>query len=88
MPESREISWRVTGKKQELGYCESQGGGNFRIGVSAKSIKATDTLMQTMAHEMCHVRCDLLGVKAAHGYEWKKLAKSVCRQHGWREELF
>lgn len=88
LPDGDEISWVVTGKKKVEGLCTQYANGRFIIEISGTLIKATDTLMATMAHEIIHIRCFMLGVKAKHGYEFNKLAKSVCNQHGWRFELF
>jgi hypothetical protein len=89
LPPSEEISWHVINKAPHVdGFCTSFKNGTFRIEVNARKVKVTDTLLPALAHEACHVRLFSLGVKAHHGYAFKKLAKSVCRQHGWREELF
>lgn len=94
LPDADEISWIVSNTKRVFGECHSvkwkdnRLRKNYHILVSCSLVKTTDQLMQTMAHEMCHIRCEELGVKATHGYEFKRIAKSVCREHGWREELF
>lgn len=94
LPEGDEISWFVTNTKKHEGECsirrykDNRRKPIHRISISAALIKASDSLTQVMAHEMCHLRNDMVGVKSHHGYEFKRLAKMVCRDHGWREELF
>ena len=49
-----------------------------------------NTLMFTMAHEMVHLhqkRAKLV-TKAEHNADFKRRAKSVCRELGWDEKAF
>lgn len=43
----------------------------------------TETFLITVAHEMVHMRCALAGFPVDHGKEFKRLARMVCREHGW-----
>lgn len=94
MPEADEVGFIVAKTKRVYGECtiskpkDKRFRSLFNIAVSCDLVKSTDVLMETMAHEMCHIKCELLGSKSVHGYEFKRLAKSVCKQHGWREETF
>lgn len=92
LPEGESISWHVTKETKREGWCKTSFGKDgealHTIAASCVYIKTTDALMQIIAHEMVHIRCHMLGVKAHHGYEFKRLAKMVCREHGFREELF
>lgn len=49
--------------------------------------------VETMAHEMCHMRESVSGVQCAtdtyrHGEYFNRLAKQVCRQLGFNLETF
>mgnify|MGYP001599110737 CR=1 FL=1 len=88
LPDGDSIEWHVINKKDIDGFCTEFKKGAYRIEINANKIKATETLMATMAHEMVHIRLFMQEVKALHGYEFKRLAKMVCKEHGFREELF
>ncbi len=62
--------------------------GQHTIRVSSKKVGATQTLIELMAHEMVHVKCDREGVVAAHGADFKRAARLVCKYHGFDEANF
>jgi len=62
--------------------------GQHRIRVSSKKVGATRTLLELMAHEMVHVKCDREGVRSEHGAAFKRAARTVCRYHGFDEACF
>ena len=62
--------------------------GVHTIRVSCKKVGATSTLMELMAHEMVHVKCDRDGVKSEHGADFKRAARLVCKYHGFDEASF
>ena len=62
--------------------------GVHRIRVSSKKVSATWTLIELMAHEMVHVKCDRDGIKSEHGADFKRAARLVCKYHGFNEGHF
>jgi hypothetical protein len=64
--------------------------GHHLIDINERKVGHTLTLIQTMAHEMCHVRESML-VKytgEAHGKTFWRLAREVCRHHGFDPKAF
>jgi hypothetical protein len=53
------------------------------IRVSSRRVGHMDTLIRSAGHEMCHIHLDIHGVRSHHGAEFRKLARAVCRYHGW-----
>jgi predicted SprT family Zn-dependent metalloprotease len=52
-------------------------------------VKSTDLLLSTMAHEMIHLYQDETGTaRGHHNPKFRKLAKRVCRIHGFDPESF
>lgn len=47
-----------------------------------------DTVLQSTAHEMCHLAQVVNGEREGHGETFEKRARSVCRQFGWDERAF
>jgi len=62
------------------------------IWISAYNVETTDALMQASAHEMIHAYQD--GVlhtgsrRVHHNAAFIRLARSVCRYHGWDVRTF
>lgn len=62
------------------------------IRVSSAKVKASDSLIQAIAHEMIHAYQD--GIKRTgsrrvdHNKEFDRLAARVCSVHGWDVEKF
>lgn len=57
--------------------------GTHEIAISARKVKSVPLLIECMAHEMVHIRQDQLGMRDQHGKGFKRLAKLVCRRHGF-----
>jgi hypothetical protein len=62
--------------------------GRHRIRISEGAVAHTDTLVLSMAHEMIHVKLDSEGVKSEHGSDFHRLAKLVCKYHGFDPKMF
>ena len=62
--------------------------GVHRIRISSNKVSTTNVLVELMAHEMCHVKCDRDGVIAEHGADFLAAARTVCRIHGWDPASF
>lgn len=88
LPDPDEVEFHVTRTLTERGH-ERKYRTHFEIGVSAACMSTTDALMRVMAHEMVHVRCDMLGERGnGHGGSYPKLAAQVCAYHGFDVKLF
>jgi hypothetical protein len=40
-------------------------------------------LLATLAHEMCHLRQEMIGDRGHHSAGFAKMAQRVCRAHGF-----
>lgn len=60
------------------------------IAVSEIHVTNSLILLETMAHEMCHLHQHLIGSKAwpHHGPQFRALARRVCQVHGFKLETF
>ncbi len=91
LPHADEIELAVTLHRDREGdHCVYQRTTEHIIRVSAAAIKTTDALMQVMAHEMLHARQEITKTarRGGHNADFKRLAKRVCRYHGWDETKF
>ena len=90
LPAADEIRFRVASDKGCRGW-HTHGSGEHDIAISCAVIGRTAPLMETMAHEMIHVYQAHKGTatkKAEHNAEFHRLAKAVCRRHGFDQKLF
>lgn len=88
LPKVTEVEFQVVGNKAYMGACFQD---KPIIRISQPRITTTQCLIETMAHEMCHMRQHLIGQKTDslnHGKKWKKLAEQVCRYHGFNKDYF
>ena len=46
------------------------------------------TLLATLAHEMCHLRQEMIGDRGHHSAAFRKMAARVCRAHGFDIKTF
>lgn len=91
LPPVEEIELAVTRHRDREGdHCVYRRTQDHIIRVSAAAIKTTDALMQVMAHEMCHAYQEQTKTarRGEHNTEFKRLAKRVCRYHGWETAHF
>ena len=58
------------------------------IRISAAKNGHVDTLLATMAHEMCHLRQEQISDPVTHGQAFKAMARRVCRAHGYDPKTF
>ena len=58
------------------------------IRVSEAKNGFTATLLSTMAHEICHLRQEMIGDRSHHGAKFKRMAAQVCRAHGFDLKTF
>lgn len=87
LPSGARVKFKVTHHKDRFGHCDYEAG-QHSISVSTGWIGRTQSLIETMAHEMIHVHLDRNGVRAEHGADFKRCAALVCRHHGFDEKVF
>lgn len=56
---------------------------NHIICVSSSNVGHNQTLMRTMAHEMCHLKQCIRGQETDHDKQFKALAAAVCDANGF-----
>lgn len=64
--------------------------GRHIVTVSYRLVGQLPTLLQVMAHEMCHIRESMLAgyTGTAHGARFNRLADAVCRHHNFDRRAF
>lgn len=90
LPPSDEILFVITRHRDRRGdyYWD---GKRHVIRISSVNVKRTDGLVRTMAHEMLHLAEEHNGLSkrnVEHSKTFLKLAKQVCRIHGFDEAEF
>jgi len=89
LPEADEVGFVVTRDRLVKGDygCEN---GSHVIRLSSAVIGSLGELLITMAHEMCHLRQQLVAPKDAahHGTRFRQYAEAVCRVHGFDRKAF
>ena len=92
LPDADHVSFRVMGARDRFGHFRGRIKGMpdlNEIGVSLRAVRSTDLLMATMAHEMIHLYQDETGTaRGHHNPKFRKLARRVCRIHGFDPESF
>ncbi len=87
LPKPEEVEFRAI-HIEDQGMCARKANGSFCLTVSPTHHKSLATALATLAHEMVHMRLDLLGVKAHHGSDFQRLADQVCQRHGFDRGQF
>lgn len=88
LPHADEVEFGISRKRGEFGQFYAHSDGRVGIEVSLAKVRATHDLVVTMAHEMCHLRQHRMGAPVDHDRLFHRLAKSVCRRHGFHLEGF
>lgn len=86
LPHPDELIFRVTGHRDRHAHFQSwkvAGERQREIIVSQHHAKDLHKLVQDVAHEMVHLRQDMLGRRDSHGPFYQRHAALVCRRHGW-----
>lgn len=84
LPESDALGFAVTQHTDRYGHLEDHNDKRFyfTIAISSVNTKKYADLLQIVSHEMIHLKLRLKGKTGwGHGYEFKRLAKQVCRVH-------
>ena len=82
LPEADEVAFHVTGHRDRRGdHCVQ--GSEHIIRISAPLHSTLRHVLETVAHEMCHMRQFVTAPQdqALHGWRFKVYAKAVCRIH-------
>ncbi|HEY0266725.1 MAG TPA: SprT-like domain-containing protein [Rhizomicrobium sp.] len=95
LPDADQVMFRVMGRRDRFGHFRGRhrratGDDGFsEIAISAGMVRSSDLLISTMAHEMIHLYQDETGTaRGHHNPEFLRLAKRVCRIHGFDYENF
>jgi len=89
LPPGDEVEFHVTKHTDIHGDCVDAGHAHV-IRISSTFHGSLPPLLVTMAHEMCHVRQHIIAPqdRAEHGALFKKLARQVCKHHGFDLKAF
>lgn len=89
-PPAGEIIFHVTAHPDRRGDYHKDKQGRHVIRISCKCVKHYDTLIRTMAHEMCHLYevkfCPRQDVE--HSSIFNRLADRVCKIHPFDRGIF
>ena len=90
MPDSEDVTFRVIRDPHVRGWYLLGHDGKHTIAISSKCIGRTESLMETLAHEMIHLHQGDVRMEtgAEHNRAFWKLAECVCKVHGFDERLF
>ena len=95
LPDADELEFQITDHADRYGHLHSfpvKSGKYQIIAISAKNTTTTAQLMETMAHEICHLKqfMDMGFCKGGytHGPIFKTMARNVCRVHGFNLAAF
>ncbi len=89
LPPAEAIYFIITRSTKFRGEYEFRFGQHY-ISVSGKCHETLDSLLQTIAHEMCHMIEKITGVRddVQHGKSFQLLADQVCKAHVWDRGMF
>lgn len=92
LPHADELEFRVTRHGDRFGHFRAEKGGKWpEFSVSENMVTTTALLLETLGHEMIHLKEHVDGVKwrgGDHGPQFLRVARSVCRIHGFDLEAF
>ena len=93
LPPADEVEFVVARHRRYLGYHRGlrHKVNSHEIGISDSCVGHTNTLLRTMAHEMIHQYQQRKRTETSnteHNAQFHKLARQVCRYHGWDEKEF
>lgn len=87
LPEADEVRF-VVGRDNNLKGWFRVINGQPEITISSSCVGSTNTLMQTMSHEMAHLHQWLNKRPQTHNANFKKLALRICKAHGFVYQEF
>lgn len=90
LPDSDDVIFKVANSNTHFGWYDRKKG-QHTLAVSRKAVGHTVTLMASMAHEAIHLHQAIAGLETPgtqHNANFKKLAKQVCKYHGFDPNEF
>jgi hypothetical protein len=90
LPESEDVKFQIVRDRKTAGWHKMDNRKHI-IGISRGAIGRTHSLVEVMAHEMCHAHqreTNMETKNAEHNAAFKKLAERVCKIHGFDPLLF
>lgn len=92
LPDPDDLEFRVTRHNDRFGHFDDRDGKHPfpNISISEKFVKTTLGLAEVMSHELVHVALFVRGDAGweKHGASFKRMAKAVCRHHGFDPKTF
>ena len=90
LPSGASIRFSVVRDPSLRGFYRRHNDGRAEIAISARVTGHTDTLIETMAHEMIHLYQNIHGAArdGQHNANWKRAAGRVCKIHGFDQKAF
>ena len=90
LPSADNVEFMVTRDKTTFGQYGPGATVRHRIYISNATIGSPSRLVETMAHEMLHLRQAVRKTanKAQHNAEFIRLAEQICRLHGYDAKAF
>lgn len=87
LPPSDEVEFHVVRSTKIFGDCV-QDGDKLVIRVSEAKNGHMETLLATIAHEIIHLRQFITGDTGNHNAYFHKMARQVCKAHGYDPKSF
>jgi hypothetical protein len=87
LPDADDIVFRVTRSHHDRAAFHAEAG-DLQIDISDRLHGTLPELLVSMAHEMVHLRQHLMGFDPTHGEEFRRLARQVCKHHGFDLKAF
>lgn len=93
LPEADDLGFRITRHNDRFGHFRGEAlPGKIRdIAISESKVITNQMLVEVMAHEMIHLYQEIRGTgsnRVQHNAEFKRLARSICRTHGFDPKTF
>lgn len=92
LPHSDDIEFRVTREGGEMGHYNRYAGTDHHwIAMSEKNLAHTNSLLMFLGHEMIHLKQAIAKTETKntqHNAEFHRLARNVCRAHGFDPKMF
>lgn len=90
LPPADDVEFHVTRHIDRHGDCTSEKDPNTRkrIRISSRRTYWTNTLIETMAHEMLHLHLNGQDGRLKHGPQFKRHALRICNYHGFDPKHF
>ena len=87
LPLPLKIRFKVTHSRMSMGEYDVD---PHKIMVSCRQIHNYTELLETVAHEMVHLACEIKDhcFHPEHDKNFKRLARQVCTAFGWKLETF